>query len=159
MTFDPMTFRGIDNMTFAAKIAQEIDIYKPQSVFIDAGRGEGVIDRLRQLGYQNVIEVGFGSSPINPRYANKRAEMWSLMADWLKQGGKIPDDKQLISELTMPTYSFDAANRILLEKKEKIKERTGFSPDRADALALTFAFPVNTADKWKTIEIPMAGAM
>lgn len=160
IAYEPITFKSIDNMTFAAKVAETIDLHNPQSVFIDAGRGEGVIDRLRQLGYKNIIEVGFGMSPMNNRYANKRAEMWGLMAEWLKLG-KIPDDKNLISELTIPTYSFDAANRILLEKKEKIKERCGFSPDRADALALTFAFPVKVqgADERKRRKVPKAGRM
>lgn len=150
-------FKGIDNMTFAAKIALQIDEHKPQSVFIDAGRGEGVIDRLRQLGY-SVIEVGFGTSPLNARYANKRAEMWWLMSEWIKIG-QLPIDNQLTNELTIPTYCFDAANRIKLEPKDKIKQRVGFSPDRADALALTFAFPVNTVNKWRNIKIPIAGTM
>lgn len=43
----------------------------------------------------------------------------------------------------MPEYSFDGLNRIKLESKESIKDKTGYSPDLADALCLTFAFPVN----------------
>ena len=157
--YEPTVYKGIDNMAFAAHIAEQIGQYSPQSIFVDAGRGEGVIDRLRQLGYGNIIEVGFGTSPINARYMNKRAEMWGLMGEWLKQGGKIPNDNKLVNELTTPTYSYDAANRIVLEKKEKIKERCGFSPDRADALALTFAFPVNSYRNMSNANIPIAGAM
>lgn len=36
----------------------------------------------------------------------------------------------------------NAAGRIVLEPKDKIKERLGASPDIADALALTFAAPI-----------------
>ena len=140
------TYKQIDNMAFASVIAAKIDELLPQAVFVDAGRGEGVIDRLRQLGYDNVIEVGFGITPINPKYSNKRAEMWGLMADWLKRG-QIPKDNKIISDLTGPRYYYDAANRIALEKKEHIKQRIGCSPDMGDSLALTFAFPVRSDDR------------
>ena len=49
---------------------------------------------------------------------------------------------ELKTELVTPEYSFDAANRMKLEPKEKIKERIGKSPDVADSLALTFSYPV-----------------
>ena len=133
----------MDNMTFAGMVAYEIDNFKPDAVFIDAGRGEGVIDRLRQLGYQ-VMEINFGSqAQDNARYANKRSEMWDKVREWLENGGAIPNDTQLKTELSSPTYYFDARGRKVLEAKEKLKERGLRSPDMADALALTFAFPVN----------------
>lgn len=138
----PKVFSKIDNMTLVGLVAQEIEDYKPDAVFIDAGRGEGVIDRLRQIGHQ-VMEINFGGSPMHPQvYANKRAEMWDLMKRWIEQGGAIPNVPELKTELCVPTYDFDAANRMRLESKEKIKERMGKSPDIADALALTFAMPV-----------------
>ncbi len=44
----------------------------PDQVFIDAGRGEGVIDRLRQLGY-SIVEVNFGGKASDPNaYVNKQ---------------------------------------------------------------------------------------
>ena len=52
------------------------------------------------------------------------------------------NDTELKSELAAPTYKFDAAGRKVLEPKEKLKERGLRSPDMADSLALTFAFPV-----------------
>ncbi|MBR1604344.1 MAG: terminase family protein [Synergistaceae bacterium] len=133
---------NLDNMTFAGIVAREIDKFNADAVFIDAGRGEGVIDRLRQLGYQ-VMEINFGSAAVEKaRYANKRTEMWDAMRQWLESGGAIPNDTELKSELASPTYKFDAAGRKVLEPKEKIKERGLKSPDMADALALTFAAPV-----------------
>ena len=140
---EPIIFRGFDNMTLAGMVAKEIDEFQPDAVFIDAGRGEGVIDRLRQLGYEDIIEVNFGGSARDGlRYANKRAEMWFEMAEWFRSGGAIPRNQELISSLVVPTYKFDAANRHVLEKKEDMKERVGFSPDPGDALALTFAHPI-----------------
>lgn len=133
---------NLDNMTFAGIVADEIDRFKPDAVFIDAGRGEGVIDRLRQLGYK-VLEINFGARAIEPnKYANKRSEMWDKMREWLENGGAIPNDTDFKSELAAPTYKFDAAGRKVLEPKEKLKERGLRSPDMADSLALTFAFPV-----------------
>lgn len=141
VAFPPKVFRDVDNMTLVGLVAQEIVDTRANAVFIDAGRGEGVIDRLRQLGFP-VTEVNFGGKPKNPRYVNKRAEMWDDMRDWLMAGGSIPNDPELKTDLCVPTYSFDAANRMQLESKDKIKERGQRSPDLGDGLALTFAHPV-----------------
>lgn len=137
---------GIDNMTFASLLHRRIVDERPDAVFIDAGRGEGVIDRLRQLGSPSaIIEVPFGAKAIDSGingYANRRTEMWDGIRKWLQQGGAIPNDYELTKELATPTYSYDGQARMKLEAKDAIRSRVGFSPDRADALALTFAEPV-----------------
>jgi hypothetical protein len=142
VAFNPQVFRGLDNMDLAGRVAARIEEWQPDAVFIDAGAGAGVIDRLRQLGY-DVVEVNFGGKSSNIRYVNKRTEMWHEMADWIKAGGCIPNDNSLKLELATPTYKYDVANRIMLESKDDIKKRMpgGGSPDLADSLALTFAFP------------------
>lgn len=137
----PKVYRGIDNMTLADKVAQEIERFHPDAVFIDAGNGAGVIDRLRQL-HHDVIEVHFSGHPSHARYLNKRAEMWFEMRDWLRAGGAIPDLVDLKQDLAAPTYKFTPADKIQLESKDDIKGRGLPSPDLGDALALTFAFPV-----------------
>lgn len=139
----PKVYRGLDNMDLAARVAAVIEDRQPDAVFIDSGAGAGVIDRLRQLGY-DVIEVNFAGKPNEPRFVNKRAEMWFDMADWVRGGGGIPNDNSLKMELATPTYKFDLSNRIQLESKDDIKKRLpdAGSPDIADALALTFAHPV-----------------
>lgn len=137
----PKVYRGIDNMTLADKVAQEIERFQPDAVFIDAGNGAGVIDRLRQL-HHDVIEVHFSGMPSHARYLNKRAEMWFEMRDWLRAGGTIPDLVDLKQDLAAPTYKFTPADKIQLESKDDIKGRGLPSPDLGDALALTFAFPV-----------------
>ena len=140
---DILVVQNEDNMTFAGMVAEKIERFRPDAVFVDAGRGEGVIDRLRQMGYR-VMEVNFGAKAADPaRWANKRTEMWDRMREWLESGGAIPNDPGLKGELAAPVYSFDAAGRKVLEPKEKLKERGLRSPDLADALALTFAAPVH----------------
>lgn len=142
VAFPPVVLRKTDNMALADRIAYEKQALGAVAVFIDAGGGTGVIDRLRQLGH-TVMEVHFGGMAGNPeRYKNRRMEMWAKMAEWLRQGGSIPPDNALKAELSTPTYSFDARGAMQLESKELIKEKIKRSPDRADALALTFAMPV-----------------
>lgn len=138
----PMVLRKADNMALADRIAFEMREKNPAAVFIDAGGGAGVIDRLRQLG-QAVMEVPFGGRPRREdRFINRRMEMWQEMKDWLASGGALPPDEALKAELSAPTYSFDNRGLLKLESKDKIKERLGSSPDLADAMALTFAAPV-----------------
>ena len=140
--FEPLVFRQVDNMTLASHVAREIETFRPDGVFVDAGCGGGVIDRLRQLGF-TVTEVPFGGAPIKAgQYANKRAEMWGEMAQWICSSGALPDVAELKADLCQTAYDYDAAGRLRLEPKEKLKARTGKSPDLADALALTFAAPV-----------------
>lgn len=139
---NPIIYRGIDNMDLASRVAAKIEEWKPDATFIDAGQGGGVIDRLRQLGY-DVIEVHFGGRPTDARYLNKRAEMWFEMREWIRLGGGIPNNVDLKQDLAAPIYWYDSAGRLQLEPKEDIKKRGLPSPDLGDALALTFAHPVH----------------
>lgn len=138
---------GLDTMQTAAHAAELINYYQPRSIFVDGvGVGGGVVDRLRQLQFR-VVDVSAGGKAMRAeRYYNKRAEMWGTMKDWLKTRGCLPDDRELCDDLVAPSYEFDASNRLKLEKKEDMKERGLPSPDSGDALALTFAAPVPTAD-------------
>ncbi len=141
---DIMVFRGLDNMQLAARVAMVMDLFEPDAVFIDAGGGAGVLDRLRQLDY-DPIEVHFGGKAnLEQQFVNRRTEMWWNMKEWIENGGWIPNDPMLRQELSTPTYWFDAQGRKMLESKDEIKKRLqgGASPDIADALALTFAYPV-----------------
>lgn len=149
----PEVYRGMNNMDLAGRVAKRIEEWKPDAVFIDAGNGGGVIDRLRQLGFE-VIEVNFGGRAIDAGYVNKRSEMWFLMRDWLAAGGCIPNNVELRQDLATPTYRFDAANRLCLESKDDIKKRGLPSPDLGDALALTFAQPVSPRPRHEAVGIP-----
>ena len=141
-SFEPEVFTKTDHMTLAARVATTIETFRPDAVFIDSGCGGGVIDRLRQLGFE-VTEINFAASALKVgQYANKRAEMWGEMAQWLRSGGALPVLPALRGDLCGVRYSFDASGRMKLESKDELKARIGKSPDLADALALTFAMPV-----------------
>lgn len=135
--------RGLDTMQAADVLINAINTYKPSAVFVDVGAmGAGVIDRVRMLHY-NVTEVNFAGSPQDTdRYANLRAEMYFKLKAWLEGGGALPNEPTLKSELSVVEYQFARNGKIILEPKDKIKEKIGKSPDFADSLALTFAMPV-----------------
>lgn len=111
-------------------------------IFVDGtgGYGAGVIDNLYANSY-SAIDVQFGGAADDSRFLNKRAEIWWRMAEWVKRGGCLPKDEDLLAELTSVTYWHNEAGKLRLEAKEDVKERLGFSVDRADALACTFATP------------------
>lgn len=144
-----LTLEKKDNMEVANKCAELIDKYKPDRVFIDAGNGTGVIDRLKEMGYAST-EVWFGSPSSKPEYNNKRTEMWADMRDWLK-GGMIPDDASLKDDLVGPDYKFvGRSDQMMLESKEEMHKRGLASPDRGDALACTFFSRVARRDSRTT---------
>lgn len=146
VAFVPKEMRTQDTVQVSGAVGELIRKWRPHGVFIDeTGVGGGVVDLLKNLGYP-VVGVNAGSAPARndpafPRVADRRAEMWVHMAEWLK-GACIPDDAELLSELTAPTYRFNAQGEIRLESKEDLKKRGHASPDKADGLALTFALPV-----------------
>jgi len=74
-------------------------------------------------------------------WGNKRAEMWGAMKDWLKTAA-IPQGKQLKADLTGPLKKPNSSGTVFLEGKKEMRSRGLASPDAADALAVTFAYPV-----------------
>lgn len=142
VAFKAREMRIPDTMLVSQQVGIECDEYQVDTTFVDAtgGYGVGVVDAMRQVG-RDPIEVYFSGKALDPRYFNKRSEMWFEMAKWVKAGGSLPDDKELLEELAAATYTFQG-DKFRLCDKDDIKEAIGRSPDKADALALTFAYPV-----------------
>jgi hypothetical protein len=135
-----VVLRGADTQQVADRVALAMKKTSAEIAFIDrTGIGAGVLDRLNNLRVR-AVGIDFGSKATQEgTYFNKRAEMWYEMAAWIKRGGQLPDsDLDLQKELTVTRYSFKDS-RIIIQKKDEIKEALGRSPDHADALALTFA--------------------
>ncbi|HZX81031.1 MAG TPA: terminase [Lysobacter sp.] len=137
-------YRIPDLMQIAARAAEAIDEWQPDAVFIDAtGIGWGVVDRLHQMGYTQVIGVQTGEKAFDAdRFVNRRAELWYAMREWIQDGGSLPEDQELADELTAVEYGFDGKQRYVLESKKDLRDRDLPSPDTADALALSFTSPV-----------------
>ena len=148
-SFGCRVYRGIDGWELGEKVAEwfnEVFRMGVRKLVIngdETGVGASTIDWLQHNGYP-VNGINFGSQAANPeRYKNRRAEMWGRAREWLKQGGCIPDNQDLITDLTAVEYSYTPTNQLLLEKKEDMKKRGLASPDLGDAFALTFAIQMN----------------
>jgi hypothetical protein len=139
----PVIMRGVPSTDIAARVFRAKAKWHSEVEFIDdTGHwGHGVIDNLRAQRIASATPVVFHARAINPRYRNRRAEMWLEMADAIKHDVALPAHlPELVAELTTPTYTF--GNGVFqLEEKDQIKHRIGRSPDLADALALTWAQP------------------
>ena len=140
--FNPVVMRNARSHEIAARVAQAMDKWEADAVFVDdsGGFGAGVIDQLLQGGY-NVIPVSFSGKATDPRYLNKRAEMHFEAAEWVKRGGALPNLPEIAREATAATYTFHGG-KFQIEDKEQIKVRVGASPDLWDAFCLTFAMPI-----------------
>ena len=118
---------------------------KPARLFLDdGGVGGGVYDILKDRGFGEIVRgVNFGARAIDDeRYANRRAEMWDAVREWLTGNVQLPKDDKLLDDLCSVNKKYDQKGRLQLESKDDVKKRLGRSPDKADALALTFAEPV-----------------
>ena len=139
-------FREMDEMLLAGKLAQRIDRYGVAKCFIDVALGYGTLDRLKELGYGDVVMgVSFSQQPNEPeKYLNKRAEMAFALRDWIHEGGcSLPDDEEVAVDLAaVPDFKESSRGLLQLEAKDTIRKTYGKSTDIFDALMLTFAQPV-----------------
>jgi phage terminase large subunit len=116
----------------------------------DIGVGGAVTDQLKRRKQENpekyhytVIPVNFAAGTTKPeKYYNLRTETYDNLAQmFINHEIAIPDDEELIAELATIRVEFTGKDTNIkkIEAKEKIKERLGRSPDKADALALACA--------------------
>jgi hypothetical protein len=151
-SFPPQFYMKMDLVALSFCVRDAVLFYNPTMVFIDeTGLGAGLVDMLNRMRLNTIIiGVNFSAKPNNyeiEKYANKRAEMWGSMRDFLRNHGCIPEhlpkmSHSFIEELTAPGYAYNAKDAILLESKKDMRRLGKKSPDAADALALTFAIPV-----------------
>jgi len=119
------------------RIAKEERIL-PRNINIDViGYGAGVVDRLREQGW-NVNGINVAEKAEDPeRHGNMRAEMYVRLKEWLKNADLPKDDD--FYEMANLKYHFNSKGQMFLESKEDMRARGLESPDTADALALTFS--------------------
>jgi len=132
-------YRGQDLMRTVGALKAIWDDIKPEHLVVDAvGIGAGVVDRLKELRVP-VTAFSGGSSPRGrqgrERFLNRVAQAWWEMRDWFLSGEvDIPNDPTLIAQVSGRKYEIMSDKKIKLESKDRMPR----SPDRADALAMTF---------------------
>jgi hypothetical protein len=146
---DPVRIPGAraDRPALIARCAQILrddrTRYRVAMMFVDSAFGSPIVERLRTLGFDNVVEVNFGGRSPDDHQENMRAYMWNQCKEWLGKGSIDPKDTKLEIDLTSPGFHFNKSNKLVLESKEDMARRGVPSPDDADALCLTFAAPVS----------------
>lgn len=110
----------------------------------DDGLGGGVTDRLREVVYEEGYNITINACSNGNRaqddeaYDNWGTESWGNLKSLLEEID-IPNDDDLIAQLTSRKYHVTSKGKLKLERKEDMKKRGLPSPDRADALVLAFA--------------------
>lgn len=138
---------NINTHDYAMLIARFWRELEADACFVDlTGWGAGVFDTLQSLHYKPTPVIFGGRADEPDRFINKRIEIWYRMKEWLEQGGQIPDIKDLHDDLCAPEYYYTPVGKMALERKEDLKKRGFPSPDRADALAMTFTCEVQSRD-------------
>ena len=133
--------RNDNDVQMAQLIAQFEDDHDADAVFVDGGFGTGIVSIGEAMGREWQI-VWFSGKSTDQGCFNKRAEMWNAVRQWLKKGGSLEDDDVMRADLTGPELVPRLDGKIHLESKDHMQARGLASPNRADALAITFAFPV-----------------
>ena len=134
---------GIDLMQTVGRLKLIYDAAKtkPKAIFIDIiGLGAGVYDRTKEIGLP-VVGINVAESPsATELYERLRDELWFKGREWFESRGVvIPEDEELVGELTTPKFKVLSTGKIKVESKDELKRRGIPSPNRADAFLLTFA--------------------
>ena len=128
--------------------SRAVDWYNSQpnisSAYVDAtGVGAGVAPHMQRLGCV-ATGVKVAASPTFTTelgdFRRLRDQLWWQVREWLRtdSSAMLPPDEELIEELTCVTYETDSG-KIEVMKQADIKEILGRSPNKADALRMTFA--------------------
>ncbi len=153
-TFPPIRLTGEqshDRQVIVSKLAEALTMTHPGGVkvaamFVDSAFGAAVVERLRNMGHENVFEVSFGHASPEPKHdANYRAYMWRKSKEWLLTGAVPAKDTRLEIDATGPGYHINQRNQLVLEAKADMAKRGVASPDDWDAHVLTFAQQVAIA--------------
>jgi hypothetical protein len=136
----------LDTMQTTGRIKAEWDATippeRPREILVDViGMGAGVVDRLRELGLPaRGINVSEAPPLGKDKYRNQRTELWFTMRDWfMRRDVYIGQEDKLEAELAAQRYKIQSSGKIIATPKEEMKKELRRSPDRADALMMTFA--------------------
>lgn len=144
-------WRGIDTVDLAGAVRREIEKLGGKTAIAqiavdDVGVGGGVTDQLRRW-YGRRVKAVNGATRVNDGvHYNLRAKMYDVLLEWLRdEPNSLPRDPKLKSQLCSVRKLYRGGLLLLMDKDQMMREGIE-SPDRADSLALSFAYPVENVD-------------
>jgi hypothetical protein len=138
---------GNDTQTPAHRVAERMRRRGGRAVVDYNGQGQGTADRLIEEGYEVIKFIAQGRTDATDTsgeytFVNNRSCAWWNMRELLDPQSSIPvalpDDEQLISDLTSPRYVIRTGAKIYVEDKKETKKRLGRSPDTGDSVIMDF---------------------
>jgi hypothetical protein len=146
------TWGGVDVLVTADTAARMARERNARECFVDAtGVGAGVAPQMQRRwavdGAQfdcRAIAVKVADAPTEKteegEFGLLRDQLWWKCREWLRAdpGAMLPPDEELADELCAPRYR-TKGGKIKVSDKDELRARLHRSPDRADALCLTFA--------------------
>jgi len=139
---DSKEYNNSDTMTTAQRLNDFAGFNPGSTVCIDVvGIGSGVYDRVKQLNSMTpIMGINVGIPSNDPeRFFNLRAEYYVNLRERFINGDiSIPNDEELVSQLAGLKFEYTPKGQYKIESKEEMSKRGLVSPDKADALALTF---------------------
>lgn len=135
-----MSERISNEKTIAAKTLTVMDAYQilPGDIVLDDfGVGAKTGHELGLMGIR-VRSVNVGDPANDPQCSNLRAELHWKMRDWLLKGGLVEDDPKLVKELTRLRFRRNLRSKVEIMSKAEMKKNGWMSPNKSDALMLTF---------------------
>lgn len=158
----PVAWNGVDPIVTGERAAREYHIRKVSRCLVDAiGVGAGVAPHMQRMRCRSqsvrVSESAGYESDLGEFGALRDQLLW-MVREWLRvdPSAALPPDEMLLDELRAPTYSVDDG-KVRVMKKKIMREILRRSPDRLDALALTFASEgaelpiINTGRPWAMV--------
>jgi hypothetical protein len=137
---------GVDTIATGDRAITEYRGRDVSGVNVDAtGIGAGVTPHMQRSNC-SAMGVKVASKPTEVTelgvFYILRDQLWWSCREWLRTdpGAMLPPDEQLIEELQTPTYEVQNG-KIRVMRKDVMRELLQRSPDRADALCLTFFQP------------------
>lgn len=150
-----------DTLDHADKLNNRADDYTQRVIVDSIGVGAGTLAAARKLG---LPAEGFVASEKTTRldasatfgFINKRAAAWWNLRELLHpdtgEGLTLPDDPELLGDLSAPKWREAAGGRIQVEAKVDIRKRLNRSTDVGDAAVMAF-----WTEREKTVRQSLAG--
>ena len=135
---------GIDTVSSGDRATAEFKAREVLTANVDAtGIGAGVAPHMQRNGCSaNPVKVAARPTASTEMgdFRTMRDQIWWECREWLRAdpGAMLPPDEMLLEELATPTYELKNG-KVIVMPKEIMRETLKRSPDRVDALCLTFA--------------------